>query len=144
MINRRVLGKTLTWLGILDWIPFILLTIGRNSPPILPFLAVHLMGILAGAWLKSTDSKEPKGKALAGRSPASRLGSVLIMIGIAVWLPYFAWMNSASVTVSLTPFLAIHLSAVIPGLLLRLGVLDRVRTEAFKSRRADEPTQSTD
>ncbi len=143
-ISRYRLGKTLTWLGILAWAPFILLTIGRYSPPILPFLVVHLIGILGGAWIKRTDPQAGIGNSLAGKSLPRRIGSILILIGVAVWVVYFAIGNFTSVEVSLTPFLVLHLSAVVPGLLLRLGLFDWVRIDSIKTRQADEPSSSLD
>ena len=143
-ISRYRLGKTLTWLGILAWVPFILLTIGRYSPPILPFLVVHLIGILGGAWIKRSDPQAVKGNSLAGKSLPRRVGGIMILIGVAVWVPYFIFKNFTAVDVSVAPFLVLHLGAVVPGLLLRLGLLDWVRIDSFRRRQADEPSQSID
>lgn len=141
-ISRYAIGRAFTWLGILAWVPFILLTIGRYSPPILPFLVIHLIGILGGAWIKRTDPERGNGASLAGKSLSRRLGSVLILLGVAVWVPYFIFKNFAATEVSLAPFLILHLSAVVPGLLLRLGLFDWLRIEGFKRRQTDEPTPS--
>jgi hypothetical protein len=143
-MSRYALGKTLTWLGILVWVPFILLTIGKYSPPILPFLVVHLIGILGGAWIKRTNSPVENANSLAGKSPARRIGSILILLGVAVRVIYFTIKNFTAMEVSLAPFLILQLSAVVPGLMLRLGLFDWVRIGGFKRRQADEPTPSLD
>lgn len=143
-ISRYALSKILTWLGVLAWLPYIVLTIGRYSPPILPFLVVHLIGILGGAWIKRTDPEAMKRSSLAGKSRSRKFGSILILIGVAFWVPYFALRNFTDLDVSITPFLALHLTAVVPGLLLRLGLFDWVRNNGFKSRQADEPAPSLD
>ncbi len=143
-ISKYALGKTLTWLGILAWVPFILLTIGRYSPPILPFLVVHLIGILGGAWIKRTDSQTAPPNSFAGKSPSRKLGTLMILLGVGVWVVYFTIKNFTPVDVILTPFLILHLSAVVPGLLLRLGLFDWVRIDSFKRRQADEPSSSLD
>jgi hypothetical protein len=126
------------------WVPFILLTIGKYSPPIIPFLVVHLISILGGAWIKRTNSPVVNANSLAGKSPARRIGSILILLGVAVRVIYFTIKYFTAMEVSLAPFLILQLSAVVPGLMLRLGLFDWVRIDGFKRRQADEPTPSLD
>jgi hypothetical protein len=139
-ISRYALGRTLTWLGILAWVPYIVLTIGGFAPSILPFLAVHLTGILGGMWIKRLDKGAGDANVGAGRPLRRRIGSILVLIGIAVWAPYFVFKNFTALQVTLAPFLTLHLGAVLTGLLLRLGLLDWVRVDNFRRRPADKPS----
>jgi hypothetical protein len=105
---------------------------------------VHLIGILGGAWIKRTNSQAAIPNSFLGESPSRKLGSILILLGVAVWVFYFTLKNFTAVEVSLAPFLVLRLSAVVPGLMLRLGLFDWVRIGGFKRRQADEPTPSFD
>lgn len=50
-----------------------------------------------------------------------RWGRVLILLGVAVWIPYALLKYGAHNEVSLLPFLTLHLLGVIPGALLARG-----------------------
>ena len=116
-ISKRAIGRALIWIGVLAWVPYILLTIGNVSPPILPFLSIHLLGILGGSWIKRSS---PTGsEASAGWK---KLGTLLTLVGIGVWIPYVALTEFTTLSPSLVPFLGIHLVAVVPGLAIRLGI----------------------
>ena len=48
-----MLGRVLIWIGILAWVPyFYLKVIAQGHPPLLPFLIVHLIGVLSGGALR--------------------------------------------------------------------------------------------
>lgn len=47
-----------------------------------------------------------------------RIGGVLIAGGVLAWGPYFL-LKFAGAEVEIEPFLAVHLSGVIPGFILR-------------------------
>lgn len=143
-ITKHTFGKALTLLGVLAWVPLLLLTFGGYSPSILPFLAVHLIGILGGVWFKRTEQGGGASISLTGKSLSRKLGSYLVLIGAAVWIPFIAINNLTVAEVSLAPFVTLHLSAVVPGILLRLGLFDRVRNTGFRRRKADEPSPSLD
>lgn len=143
-ISRSALGRTLTGLGILAWVPYAVLTIGGSTPSILPFLAVHLTGILGGLWIKRMDRGMVDGNSWAPRLARRRMGSILVLIGIAVWVPYFILKDLTAQQVNSAPFIVLHLSAVITGLVLRLGLLDSVRIDSFRRRRADDPSPQGD
>jgi hypothetical protein len=50
--RRRILGRILIWIGVLAWAPFAWLKFHRHADPeMLPFLAVHLSGVIPGALL---------------------------------------------------------------------------------------------
>ena len=42
------------------------------------------------------------------------------MLGVSMWVPYFA-LKLSGAEVSIMPFLALHLSGVIPGVILARG-----------------------
>ena len=48
------------------------------------------------------------------------VGRVLIFLGISMWIPYLV-LEVLGTEVSVTPFLAAHLSGVIPGAILLRG-----------------------
>lgn len=50
-----------------------------------------------------------------------RWGRALILLGVAVWIPYFTLKYWAHNDVALGPFLTLHLLGVIPGALLARG-----------------------
>ncbi|MBW8011636.1 MAG: hypothetical protein FVQ83_10420 [Chloroflexi bacterium] len=53
MIAQQTWGRILIWLGVLAWAPYIyLLAIGQKVS-VLPFLALHLTGLLSGGRLRS-------------------------------------------------------------------------------------------
>lgn len=54
--NRRKLAKGLIWMGVLAWAPYILLKyIIGGEVVMLPFLVVHLTGVLGGGYLKTSE-----------------------------------------------------------------------------------------
>jgi len=143
-ISRRALGKTFTGLGILVWVPYGVLTIGGSTPSILPFLAVHLAGILGGLWIKRMDHGVVKENPMVPSLSRRRIGSILMIIALAVWVPYFILKDLTVQQVNSAPFIVVHVSAALSGLLLRLGLLDWVRIDSFRRRRADEPSPQGD
>ena len=48
-----------------------------------------------------------------------KLATALIVVGVAVWIPYFALKFLLGREPSIDLFLAVHLSGVVPGALLR-------------------------
>lgn len=118
----RLLSSILIIAGVLAWVPFLAQVIGGQSPPVLPYLAGHLAGVLSGAWLRSRAAQ-------VGASSAPELGrfrrslsKVLIYLGVLVWLPYFALTRLADAELEVTGFLAAHLIGVVGGALLRISV----------------------
>jgi hypothetical protein len=54
-------------------------------------------------------------------SRRKRWGRALILLGVAVWVPYFTLKYLGHNDVALGPFLTVHLLGVIPGALLARG-----------------------
>jgi hypothetical protein len=50
---RRRAGRILIWVGVLAWVPYMVLKyyLGHDVSP-LPFLTVHLLGVIPGAYLR--------------------------------------------------------------------------------------------
>lgn len=115
-LDRGTWGSILITLGVAAWLPYFYL-LGRGSEPsILPFLAVHLAGVLSGGWLRSGLQRSAKGSDHKLRW----LSRILIYLGVLAWAPYFYLTRAAGVDTVITPFLAAHLTGVLSGLGLRL------------------------
>ena len=52
------LGTVLIWLGVLTWLPFIVLRIAGEKPSLFWFLPFHLVGVVGGSRLRSLARKE--------------------------------------------------------------------------------------
>ena len=68
----------MTILGVLAWLPFILLVALGYEPSIFPFLAVHLTGVIGGSRLRSSANPESKKK----HSRRTVIGRILIILGV--------------------------------------------------------------
>lgn len=97
-------------LGVSVWAPFVVLLLLGRDPAFFLFLPFHLAGIFTGVALR---------RGRRGPSPATRrIGNVLIMIGVAVWAPYFA-LDAMGRDPEAMYFLPFHLTGVVPGVFLR-------------------------
>ena len=114
------LGIVLIWLGVLTWLPFILLRIAGEKPALLWYLPFHLAGVIGGSRLRASGRREmsvlPSKKSLL-----QLLGHGMIFGGILVWAPYFYLKAVAQQPVEVMNFLPYHLTGVLGGITL-LGV----------------------
>jgi polyferredoxin len=113
--SRYRMGTALVWVGVLAWVPFILLWVFGQKPSLAWFLPFHLLGVVGGARLRSHARR------LLGFSPPKKnvfrtVGRVLILAGILTWLPYFYLKLIALVPIEATDFLPFHLSGIFGGL----------------------------
>jgi hypothetical protein len=74
MDRRRTLGRILIWLGVLAWVPYAWLKYLRQADPaLLPFLALHLAGVIPGVvltrWRWQGRSRPAAGSGSANRAP---------------------------------------------------------------------------
>lgn len=125
--RRRTIGTCLIWLGVLAWIPFLVLIASGQPASLFPFLGAHLAGVFSGAWLRSSaDKMEGLDKAEHGRRRRI-LSRTMIYLGVLALAPYF-WLDKVlGQDVPISPFLAAHLTGVLGGAVLRASVeLDRV------------------
>jgi hypothetical protein len=126
-LARYRLGTALIWLGVLTWVPFIILKIAGEKPSFLWYLPFHLIGVIGGSRLRATARKEmdlPPGKT----SLLQLTGHGLIYAGILVWAPYF-YLKATTATVEVMNFLPYHLTGVLGGITLLLIHFWRTRKE---------------
>lgn len=114
-VVRYRLGMALIWLGVLTWVPFILLRISGGKPALFWYLPFHLIGVIGGSRLRSVARRE------LGISPEKRniwriLGHSLILTGVAVWAPYFYLKLIAETPVNVMNYLPFHLSGIFGGI----------------------------
>ena len=51
-MTRQTLGRYLIWIGVLAWVPYFFLNyVSGLHVPMVPFLTVHLIGVLGGSLL---------------------------------------------------------------------------------------------
>lgn len=122
--KRRTVGTIIIWLGVLVWAPFILLVTSKQEVTIVPFLALHLSGLLGGWWLRqSADRLEGIVQTNSTKGRRRKIASrILIYLGVLAWVPYLYLDKIVGVDMQIGPFLAAHLTGVLSGVALRLSV----------------------
>jgi hypothetical protein len=126
-LARSRLGTALIWLGVLTWVPFIILKIAGEKPSFLWYLPFHLVGVIGGSRLRASAHKEmdlPPGKT----SLLRLIGHGLIYAGVLVWAPYF-YLKATTATVEVMNFLPYHLAGVLGGITLLVIHFWRTRKE---------------
>ena len=116
-LARYRLGTVLLWLGVLTWVPFIILRVVGEKPSLLWFLPFHLLGVIGGSRLRAIARKEmnlPPGET----SPLRVIAHGLIYAGILVWAPYFYLKATTQAPVEVMNFLPYHLTGVLTGIAL--------------------------
>ena len=116
-LARYRLGTVLLWLGVLTWVPFIILRLVGEKPSLLWYLPFHLLGVIGGSRLRAIARKEmdlPPGKV----SPLRVIAHGLIYAGILVWAPYFYLKATTQAPVEVMNFLRYHLTGVLTGIAL--------------------------
>jgi hypothetical protein len=110
--------------GVLVWAPFLAMVSSGQEVSIFPFLAAHLAGVLGGWWLRaSADNLEGIDRSKDTHGRRRKIASrILIYLGVLAWAPYLYLTRVLEQETSIAPFLAAHLSGVLPGLALRLSV----------------------
>ena len=116
-LARYRLGNVLIWLGVLAWVPFIVLRMAGEKPSFLLFLPFHLIGVVGGSRLRSLARKE-MGELAPKRNTLRVLGHGMIYLGILVWMPYFYLKLIAHQPVEVMNFLPFHLTGVFGGIFL--------------------------
>lgn len=111
--NQQKLAYVLIGLGVAAWVPYFVRLIMGEVVSVLPFLGLHLAGVLSGAWLRGRARQ-----AMALSQPVSRrvlLGRIMIYLGVLAWAPYFGLTRGSGIEVSMAPFLTAHLIGVLGG-----------------------------
>jgi hypothetical protein len=116
---RFRLGTTLIWLGVLTWLPFIVLRIAGEKPSLFWYLPFHLLGVIGGARLRSAARQE-LGIPAGPKSILQTIGHGLILAGILVWAPYFYLKLVAGQDVEVMKFLPYHLTGILSGITILL------------------------
>lgn len=114
------LGIVFIWLGVLTWLPFIVLRVAGEKPSLFWYLPFHLIGVVGGARLRASARREMN-LAPAKKNLLQMLGHGLIFTGILVWAPYFYLKAVLHQPVEVMQFLPFHLTGVLGGVLL-LGI----------------------
>jgi hypothetical protein len=106
------LGRVLVFLGVAVWPVWGILFLAGSAPNVGWALLAHLALVVPGGTLVR------RGTPSEARPARQRLGTALIAFGVTAWVPYFI-LREQGVEVPSAPFLAWHLSGVIPGSVLR-------------------------
>jgi hypothetical protein len=106
-------GTFLVILGVLVWVPFFALRIAGETPSMFIYLPFHLAGVIGGGSLRKVANHR-LAKPKEGRFYYKWIAHILFVIGLLVWLPYYAQKLNGS-SVELTPYLTAHLIAVLSG-----------------------------
>ena len=131
-LARYRLGTALIWLGVMTWLPFIILRIAGEKPSLFWFLPIHLIGVVGGSRLRSLARKE-MGALTPKKNLLRVIGHGLIYTGILVWAPYFYLKLITQQPVNVMNFLPYHLAGIFGGILfLGLSYLSN-RKNALKT-----------
>ncbi len=115
-LTRYRLGNALIWLGVLTWLPFIVLRIAGEKPSLFLYLPFHLAGVIGGSRLRAYARKEMR-MAPPKKSRLQTVGHIMIFAGILVWVPYF-YLKAVQQPVEVMSFLPYHLTGVLGGIAL--------------------------
>ena len=113
-------GLVLIWIGVLTWLPFILLRTSGSKPSLFWFLPFHLVGVIGGSRLRKI-AREEMGADVPKNNAFRTIGHSLIFLGILVWGVYFYMKLVADLPVDVGSFLPFHLTGIFSGIAF-LGV----------------------
>ncbi len=119
ILTRYRLASVLIWMGVLTWVPFILLRTMGQKPSIFWFLPFHLIGVVGGSRLKAAVRRE-MGVASPKKTRLRTLGHILVGTGISVWVVYFSLKLIFHAPVEVGQFLPYHLTAMLSGVAILL------------------------
>lgn len=116
-INKSNLSKVLILLGVSVWVVYFGLLFAGRQPVLYIFLPIHLTFIISGVKLrKSSGDPQKKEKS----AMLKKVSSILLAIGFAAWLPYMFMHYLKGADISHTPYMVVHLSAMLSGGALKL------------------------
>jgi hypothetical protein len=120
---RYRLGIVLVWLGVLVWVPFIVLRIMGEQPSMSLYLPLHLLGVMGGSRLRVFARKE-LGMPAPKKTRLQMFGHGLIWVGILVWVPYYYLKMVVKQPADVMDYLPYHLIGVLGGVgLLAVNML---------------------
>lgn len=112
---RYRIGLVLIWVGVLTWLPFIVMRASGYKPSIFWFLPFHLIGVVGGSRLRSAARRE-MGAEAPKKNAFRTIGHNLIFLGIMVWGVYFYLKLVAGQPVDVGDFLPFHLTGIFGGI----------------------------
>lgn len=118
-LTRYRLGNILIWLGVIVWLPFIVLRITGEKPSLFCYLPFHLISVLGGSRLRSFARKE-MGMMPPRKNMLSLAGHTMIFLGILVWAPHLYLTLVMGQSVDVMNYLPYHLTGVLGGTLLHV------------------------
>jgi len=113
-------GLVLIWIGVLTWLPFIVMRASGQRPSIFWFLPFHLVGVIGGSRLRKM-AREEMGADAPKKNALRMVGHSLIFLGILVWGVYFYLKLVSNLPVNVEDFLPYHLTGIFGGIAF-LGV----------------------
>jgi len=113
-IEKRKIGQILIWIGVSIWIPYLYLLIIGAAPSLFMFLPVHLAFVISGVRLRKSSEDQKSNKKYR------KLSQMLLIIGMAAWLPYFYVHYYYQLEIGHIPFLVLHLIGMLGGGFLRI------------------------
>jgi len=108
-------GLVLIWIGVLTWLPFIVLRASGHKPSLFWFLPFHLVGVIGGSRLRRKARME-MGADAPKKNIFRTIGHSLIFLGILVWGIYFYLKLVAGQPVDVGDFLPYHLIGIFSGI----------------------------
>ena len=108
-------GLALIWVGVLTWLPFILMRASGSKPSIFWFLPFHLVGVVGGSRMRSAARRD-MGADAARKNVFRTIGHNLIFLGIMVWGVYFYLKLVVGLSVDVGDFLPFHLTGIFGGI----------------------------
>jgi len=114
MIRYRI-GLALIWLGVLTWLPLIVMRASGSQPSLFWFLPFHLIGVIGGSRLRAAARRE-MGADAPKRNAFCTIGHSLIFLGILVWGVYFYLKLVVGQPVDVGDFLPYHLTGIFGGI----------------------------
>jgi len=114
LLRYRV-GLVLIWIGVLTWLPFIVMRASGYKPSLFWFLPFHLIGVIGGSRLRKA-AREEMGVYAPKKNFFRTMGHSLIFLGILVWGVYFYLKLVANQPVEVTDFLPYHLTGIFGGI----------------------------
>ena len=119
-LMRYRAGLALIWLGVLTWLPFIVMRASGSKPSLFWFLPFHLTGVIGGSRLRAAARRE-MGADAPKRNAFRTIGHSLVLLGILVWAVYFYLKLVAGQPVDVGDFLPYHLTGIFGGIVF-LGI----------------------
>jgi hypothetical protein len=114
MLRYRA-GIALIWIGVLTWLPFIVMRASGDKPSLFWFLPFHLIGVIGGSRLRKM-AREEMGADAPKKNAFRTIGHGLIFLGIMVWSVYFYLKLVVGQPVDVGNFLPYHLAGIFGGI----------------------------